>query len=87
MKRVQTRTKIIHVHCPSKHSGFGGLVVSMPSNSAEAVGFFSGVKILSIPSFGRDVKPCVHIGTGVQQGNAKIWKEEENTLTAVLVVQ
>jgi hypothetical protein len=27
------------------------------SNPAEAVGFFSGEKILSMPSFGREVKP------------------------------
>jgi hypothetical protein len=43
-------------------SGFGGLVVSMlasGSNPAEAVGLFSGVKIPSMPSFGREVKPWV----------------------------
>jgi hypothetical protein len=44
---------------------FGGLVVSMlasgtkfaGSNLAKAIGFFSGEKILSMPSFGREVKP------------------------------
>jgi hypothetical protein len=40
-------------------SGFGGLVVPKfaGSNLAKAVGFFSGEKILSMPSFGREVKP------------------------------
>jgi hypothetical protein len=45
------------------YSGFGGLVVSMLASgtqvAAEAVGFFSGVKILSMPSFGREVKTFV----------------------------
>jgi hypothetical protein len=50
------------------YSGFGGLVVSMlvpkfaGSNPAEAVEFFSGVKILSMPSFGSEVKPWVPCG-------------------------
>ena len=49
------------------HSGFGGLEVAcwrlVPkfagSNPAEAVGFFRAKKILSAPSFGREVKPFV----------------------------
>jgi hypothetical protein len=48
-------------------SGFGGLVVSMLASGTRVHGFkpgrsrriFSGVKILSIPSFGREVKPWV----------------------------
>ena len=48
-------------------SGFGGLEVRcwplVPkfagSNPAEAVGFFRAKKILSTPSFGREVKPFV----------------------------
>ena len=48
-------------------SGFGGLEVPCwplvskfaGSNPTEAVGFFSGEKILSTPSFGREVKPFV----------------------------
>ena len=48
-------------------SGFGGLEVAcwplVPrfagSNPAEAVGFFQCEKILSTPSFGREVKPFV----------------------------
>ena len=48
-------------------SGFGGLEVAcwplVPkfagSDPAEAVGFFSAKKILSTPSFGREVKPFV----------------------------
>jgi hypothetical protein len=39
-------------------SGFGGPVVIMLAsglNPAEAVGFFSGEKILSMPFFGREV--------------------------------
>ena len=47
--------------------GFGGLGVAcwplVPkfagSNPAEAVGFLRGVKILSTPSFGGEVKPAV----------------------------
>jgi hypothetical protein len=50
-------------------SGFGGLVVSMLTSGTRDRGFklgrsrriFSGVKFLSIPSFGREVKqfvPC-----------------------------
>jgi hypothetical protein len=42
--------------------GFGGLVVSMLASGTQVRGFkpgriFSGVKILSMPSFGREVKP------------------------------
>jgi hypothetical protein len=48
-------------------SGFGGLVVSMLASGNRVRGFkpgrscriFSGVKILSKPSFGREVKPWV----------------------------
>jgi hypothetical protein len=40
---------------------FGGLVVSMLACGTQdrgfAVGFFSGEKFLSMPSFGREVKP------------------------------
>jgi hypothetical protein len=50
-------------------SGFDGLVVSMPASDTQDCGFapgrsrwiFSGEKILSMPSFGREVKsfaPC-----------------------------
>ena len=50
-------------------SGFGGLEVVcwhlVPkfagSNPAEAVGFFRTKKILTTPSFGREVKPFVHV--------------------------
>jgi hypothetical protein len=46
-------------------SGFGGLVVIMLASGTQVCGFkpgqsrriFSGVKILSMPSFGREVKP------------------------------
>jgi hypothetical protein len=52
-----------------EHSGFGGLVISMLASGTQERGFkpgrsrriFSGVKILSVPSFGREVKqfvPC-----------------------------
>jgi hypothetical protein len=52
-----------------KKSGFGGLVVSMLASGTQDRGFtpgqsrwiFSGEKILSMPSFGREVKlfaPC-----------------------------
>jgi hypothetical protein len=48
-------------------SGIGGLVVSMLASGTQDRGFkpgrtrriFSGVKILSMPSFGREVKQCV----------------------------
>jgi hypothetical protein len=48
-----------------EHSGFGGLVVSMPASGVQDRGFapgrsrqiFSGEKMLSMPSFGREVKP------------------------------
>jgi hypothetical protein len=48
-------------------SGFGGLVVSMLASGTQDRGFspgrsrriFSGEKILSMPSFGREVKPFV----------------------------
>jgi hypothetical protein len=48
-------------------SDFGGLVVSMLASGTQVCGFkpgrsrqiFSGVKILSMPSFGREVKPFV----------------------------
>ena len=51
----------------SYNSGFGGLEAAcwplVPkfagSNPAEAVGFFRAKKILSTPSFGREVKPFV----------------------------
>jgi len=51
----------------SYNSGFGGLGVacclevpkSAGSNLAEAVRIFQGEKILSMPSFGREVKPSV----------------------------
>jgi hypothetical protein len=47
------------------HSGFGGLVVSMLASGTQDLGFkpsqsrwiFSGEKILSMPSFRREVKP------------------------------
>jgi hypothetical protein len=57
----------LHLDLPTQQlSGFGGLVVSMlasgtqgcGSNQVEAVGFF-GQKILSMPSFGGEVKPSV----------------------------
>jgi hypothetical protein len=32
------------------------------SNQTEAAGFFSGEKILSMPSFGREVKPSQNSG-------------------------
>jgi len=54
----------IHI---SSNSGVGGLEVAcwplVPkiagSHPAEAVGFFTAKKILSTPSFGREVKPTV----------------------------
>jgi hypothetical protein len=50
-----------------EHSGLGGLVVSMLASGTQVRGFkpgrsrriFSGVKILSMPSSGREVKPWV----------------------------
>jgi hypothetical protein len=50
-------------------SGFGGLVVSMLAFGTQVRGFkpgrsrriFSGVKILSMPSFGREVRPVSQI--------------------------
>jgi hypothetical protein len=52
---------------PLRLSGFGGLVVSMVASGTQDHGFapgwsrrnFSGEKILSMPSFGREVKPFV----------------------------
>src|SRR5215468_9839570 len=49
------------------NSGFGGLVVSMLASGTQVRGFkpgrsrriFQGEKILSMPSFGREVKPSV----------------------------
>jgi hypothetical protein len=54
-------------HLQHTLSGFGGLVVSMLASGTRVRGFqpgrsrriFSGVKILSMPSFGREVKPWV----------------------------
>jgi len=54
-------------HVRSEVSGFGGLGVAcylqVPkfagSNQAEAIRTFQGEKILSTPSFGREVKPWV----------------------------
>jgi hypothetical protein len=53
--------------CYCKLSGFGGLVVSMLASGTQDRGFapdrsrriFSGEKILSMPSFGGEVKPSV----------------------------
>jgi hypothetical protein len=50
---------MMSVYLVQDHDGFGGLVVRMlasASNPAEAVGFFSRVKILSMPSSGGEVK-------------------------------
>jgi hypothetical protein len=55
------------VYCIFFFSDFGGLVGSMLASGTRVSGFkpgrsrpiFSGVKILSMPSFGREVKPWV----------------------------
>jgi hypothetical protein len=51
--------------CSIQGNGFGGLVVSMPASDTQDRGFalgrkrpiFSDEKILSMPFFGREVKP------------------------------
>jgi hypothetical protein len=40
-------------------SGFSGLVVSMQASAGRSRQIFLGVKILSMPSFGGEVKPSV----------------------------
>ena len=66
---LMTRT----IHCAEVHNfrhyadGFGGLVVSMLASGTQVCGFkpgrsrriFTGVKILSMPSFGGEVKESV----------------------------
>jgi hypothetical protein len=43
--------------CINYWSGFGGLVVSMLASGTRVRGFKPSEKILSMPSFGREVKP------------------------------
>jgi hypothetical protein len=63
---IMTNTSRYKIATPTlKNSGFGGLVVSMLASGTQDRGFapgqsrqiFSGEKILSMPSFGREVKP------------------------------
>ena len=64
---VLPRKSRYHNSKRNSHSGFGGLEVACwslaskfaASNPVEAVGFFRAKKILSTPSFGREVKPFV----------------------------
>ena len=60
-------TSQINVTIYSQFDGFGGLVVSMLASGTQVCGFkpgescwiFTGVKILSIPSSGKEVKESV----------------------------
>jgi hypothetical protein len=47
------------VPVPLSTSGFSGLVVSMLASGTQVRGFKPGEKILSMPSFGEEVKPSV----------------------------
>ena len=68
MLDIRNKTALAYLVCPSLPNavltcGFGGLDVACwplvskfaGSNPAEAVGFFKAKKILSTPSFGREI--------------------------------